>query len=728
MAGNDVLIYDVVLKADDQSKQALINELNELNKTVDRSKFQAQQKAAQQTAKSVGEVSKATQSYNVEVDKQIKSVAGLQQQLNEKRAQLRDLNKETRQSTGNTEENAAAQLQLQTEIKGLSSDLRNVQKEFIANENAIDGSANTYNELVNQNKALMIAMKEVPLDDTSGRLEELQGQYKENNDKLKEFDSSIGNHQRNVGNYESALGNIKQGFVAIQGPLGGVASRVSAVGGIFQRFTLFVKGSTVSLHAFRAALIATGIGAFIVALGGAIKLLTTLQPVMDAITRGKEAFGTAVGFAATKLGAFLGINEDVNTSLSETIKANDELVKQQQLLRREEIDAIVPLAKRRKEINELREAIRDENITVEERLELLKELKTAHQEQTEAELYLAEKKFRIMKEQVSLTESTDEELRELAETEAEIQRIQERAAQQRRTFMRDELRLVNELEREEKERQTAISEASQAELEARQRATLALEKMREEIDATFDANEALDEGIQATLDTIGDDLEIEPTMPLGSMAMVQDQLATLNQDILMATSDQERRKLAIEKAALQERLGMMEEAAKTEDEILEESLKSQQQMRERAVGFAITLIRGAFGQSKAAAVAEAVANTYTAATNALRRTPFPPPAPQIAAAATVAFGMRQVKKIMKTKIGSGGSGSDSDSGGGSPRTSGFSGSRGAGMGADFTSERIITPEIKIEVENKLDEEGLALRVKDGNNRLASRNFVSVSNR
>lgn len=52
---------------------------------------------------------------------------------------------------------------------------------------------------------------------------------------------------------------------------------------------------------------------------------------------------------------------------------------------------------------------------------------------------------------------------------------------------------------------------------------------------------------------------------------------------------------------------------------------------------------------KAAAVSQATINTYQAATNALANTPAPPPFPQIAAAATIASGLAQVRNILKTE-------------------------------------------------------------------------------
>jgi chromosome segregation ATPase len=87
-------------------------------------------------------------------------------------------------------------------------------------------------------------MRDVPLDDTSGKLQELQKQYSENNVKLKAFDASIGNSQRNVGNYKTALTGIEEGLSGLasaiavgQGPLGPLSGRINAAATMLRKFT-----------------------------------------------------------------------------------------------------------------------------------------------------------------------------------------------------------------------------------------------------------------------------------------------------------------------------------------------------------------------------------------------------------------------------------------------------------------------------------------------------------
>ena len=72
---------------------------------------------------------------------------------------------------------------------------------------------------------------------------------------------------------------------------------------------------------------------------------------------------------------------------------------------------------------------------------------------------------------------------------------------------------------------------------------------------------------------------------------------------------------------------------------------------------AISQIAGeASALGKASAVASATMNTYQAATNALANTPAPPPFPQIAAGVAIVSGLLNVKKILSTKTPTGGGG------------------------------------------------------------------------
>ena len=111
---------------------------------------------------------------------------------------------------------------------------------------------------------------------------------------------------------------------------------------------------------------------------------------------------------------------------------------------------------------------------------------------------------------------------------------------------------------------------------------------------------------------------------------------------------QRQKELEAEKKAAEEAVKIAEQEA-AEKKALEEAVA---QSKVDIANFALTTLTDIAGEQsvvgKAAAVSQATINTYQAATNALANVPAPPPFPQIAAAATVAQGLLQVRNILKT--------------------------------------------------------------------------------
>jgi hypothetical protein len=108
--------------------------------------------------------------------------------------------------------------------------------------------------------------------------------------------------------------------------------------------------------------------------------------------------------------------------------------------------------------------------------------------------------------------------------------------------------------------------------------------------------------------------------------------------------------------------------------------KQASELRRATVNAELDVVKGAFdaiGQiageqsalGKASAVASAVINTYQAATNALANTPAPPPFPQIAAGVAIAAGLASVRKILQTPVPDGNGGLSSGGGGSLPSAS-----------------------------------------------------------
>ena len=240
------------------------------------------------------------------IEKETSVLKQLRAELKNYQNDLSDIQAEAKRTAGATEDNLNVQRALGTAISEVRTQIQEATSGYVDQQTAIDTLPTTYNQLTEQNRALSIAMRNVPLDDTTGRLKQLQEQYAQNNVKLKEFDASMGNFQRNVGDYTGGLRNFASGLAVIQGPLGPIAGRMNALATTIDKLTkstakttvaqtafsrvmsgnitllatsatatktqavattvanTAIKGLNITLKALRTALVATGIGALVV--------------------------------------------------------------------------------------------------------------------------------------------------------------------------------------------------------------------------------------------------------------------------------------------------------------------------------------------------------------------------------------------------------------------------------------------------------------------------------
>lgn len=220
------------------------------------------------------------------------------QTLKELRKEVKDLRSQLEDTTIGTDEF----IETLGELTRKQQELTNVTKSGVA------AQKNSYNDLVNQMAILKTQWRATTDEAERAALGEKIGDI---NAKLKEMDATLGNHQRNVGNYASALegvnlqleeqnDNFQTGLQTVQGLLGAyqlVEGALQAMGveseaaeeairkmqgvmamtdglraiseGVkgFQQLRVAVNASSVATTGFKKALVATGIGAIIVAVG-----------------------------------------------------------------------------------------------------------------------------------------------------------------------------------------------------------------------------------------------------------------------------------------------------------------------------------------------------------------------------------------------------------------------------------------------------------------------------
>lgn len=221
-----------------------------------------------------------------------------QKTLKELRQEVKDLRSQLENTAIGTEEFTDTL----DELTRKQQELTNVTKSGVA------AQKDSYNDLVNQ---MAILKKEWRATADEAQRAALGEQIGDINTKLKEMDATLGNHQRNVGNYESTLENVnlqlqdqnnnfQTGLQTVQGLLGAyqlVEGALQAMGveseaaeeairkmqgvmamtdglraiseGVkgFQQLKVAISASSVATNGFKKALIATGIGALVVAVG-----------------------------------------------------------------------------------------------------------------------------------------------------------------------------------------------------------------------------------------------------------------------------------------------------------------------------------------------------------------------------------------------------------------------------------------------------------------------------
>jgi ABC-type transporter Mla subunit MlaD len=211
---------------------------------------------------------------------------------------------------------------------------------------------------------------------------------------IKKLDARIGNHQRNVGKYSSALDGLSSVF-------GGMGVNIRIVSNSFRTFTSVMNlskssmaGMTASAKVLRIALISTGIGAIVVALGTLIAALASSNKFTDWFSEKLAYLKGVIGGVGEFLGQlgdamvefFSGnwseaadIASDAFSNFGETVgKAADESLRLYEAQKKlEELNRNMPVQIAALKVAEenLRKEIEDQNTSAERRVQLAEELR-----------------------------------------------------------------------------------------------------------------------------------------------------------------------------------------------------------------------------------------------------------------------------------------------------------------------------------------------------------------
>lgn len=359
-----------------------------------------------------------------------------------------------------------AQIEIQKALLDTTKAQQQNNAEVKSTKTLLDSQATSVNALRAQlalNTAELNKMSEAERTTSEAGIN-LSESTKALSDKLKTLESSIGDNRRNVGNY---AGGVKEGILQTNGLTGATGAMV---GGL--------KSSIGGVQAFNAALKANPI---MLVVSVILLLMSTIEKLMNRNTELSTSLKAA--FAPFKViferlldwitGLFKGVAwvlENISKGVvwlldnlglisEETKKAADaaaQLEKETQRIYQAETDALVPMAKMRREMEELKNIAADQTKSAKERQDALQAAQAKLQEIKKSELDILEAKYKQIKAQNSLSYTSAEAARAEQEALAALDEAKAKYATQEKEMIGQ----VSGIEMQEQAKRAAAAKAA----------------------------------------------------------------------------------------------------------------------------------------------------------------------------------------------------------------------------------------------------------------------------
>lgn len=359
-----------------------------------------------------------------------------------------------------------AQIEIQKALLDTTKAQQQNNAEVKSTKTLLDSQATSVNALRAQlalNTAELNKMSEAERTTSEAGIN-LSESTKALSDKLKTLESSIGDNRRNVGNYAEG---VKEGILQTNGLTGATGAMV---GGL--------KSSIGGVQAFNAALKANPI-MLVVSL--VLLLMSTIEKLMNRNTELSTSLKAA--FAPFKViferlldwitGLFKGVAwvlENISKGVvwlldnlglisEETKKAADaaaQLEKETQRIYQAETDALVPMAKMRREMEELKNIAADQTKSAKERQDALQAAQAKLQEIKKSELDILEAKYKQVAAQNSLSYTSAEAARAEQEALAALDEAKAKYATQEKEMIGQ----VSGIEMQEQAKRAAAAKAA----------------------------------------------------------------------------------------------------------------------------------------------------------------------------------------------------------------------------------------------------------------------------
>lgn len=359
-----------------------------------------------------------------------------------------------------------AQIEIQKALLDTTKAQQQNNAEVKSTKTLLDSQATSVNALRAQlalNTAELNKMSEAERTTSEAGIN-LSESTKALSDKLKTLESSIGDNRRNVGNYAEG---VKEGILQTNGLTGATGAMV---GGL--------KSSIGGVQAFNAALKANPI---MLVVSVILLLMSTIEKLMNRNTELSTSLKAA--FSPFKViferlldwitGLFKGVAwvlENISKGVvwlldnlglisEETKKAATaaaQLEKETQRIYQAETDALVPVAKMRREMEELKNIAADQTKSAKERQDALQAAQAKLQEIKKSELDILEAKYKQIAAQNSLSYTSAEDARKEQEALAALDEAKAKYATQEKEIIGQ----ISGIENQENAKRAAAAKAA----------------------------------------------------------------------------------------------------------------------------------------------------------------------------------------------------------------------------------------------------------------------------
>ena len=515
-------------------------------------------------------------------------------------------------------------------------------------------------------KKVKITFEVDGIQQTVNSVEDLQTALKDTKKEAKgaaEEGTALGMLKGKISGIIAPLKGVVAGMKTLRGAIisTGIGALVVALGSLVAYFTSTEEGSkklaiateTLSILWGKLVDIAAGLGEKLMAVfSDPVQAVKDLgQAIVDNVVERFNSLLEVIGFVGSAFknlfaGEFQAALDDVKSAGSEMVDVFTGVDNS--------VEKIAETGK--KVFTEIKEAVEEATVAATKLVNTTRAIRNAQQalivenanlnKELETQQKIAEDTTLTYDERKAALERVGEAQVKLAENLAKQATLEE-------SLIKQQIAQEGNYEkREELETQLAEATASRIEaetalqLQKQDAAKITRELEQEELDRTM--------SIRDMLKT----LEIEDEQNMFAKAQAE----------LEAAKQRDLEELERLKATEEEKQKVKEFYGKKSNKLKEEQANFEKLLNKQTSAAALSVAADAFNAiaqiageqsaaSKAFSVAAATINTYQAATNALANTPAPPPFPQIAAGVAIASGLMNVKKILSTKT-------PGDSGGG----------------------------------------------------------------